>query len=150
MSGPNGAGKTIYLKQLGLLVYLAHLGFYLPAQLAEVPLVDRIAMLVKTPSVYSKDCGLKAELIALATVFSKGINLTNIGMITNKSLVLIDELGLEIDYHYAVKLLYATVCALLRPTFPKNGLLQQQTDEFQIPLSVIITHHSSVLQQNQP
>lgn len=34
ISGPNGSGKTIYMKQVAIVIYLMHLGFYVPAQFA--------------------------------------------------------------------------------------------------------------------
>lgn len=40
--GPNSSGKSIYLKQCGLIAYLAHIGSFVPAVSAHVPLMDRI------------------------------------------------------------------------------------------------------------
>lgn len=34
ITGPNGSGKTIYMKQVCLIIYLAHLGFFVPAEFA--------------------------------------------------------------------------------------------------------------------
>jgi DNA mismatch repair protein MSH5 len=34
VTGPNGSGKTIYMKQLAIILYLSHLGFYVPAEFA--------------------------------------------------------------------------------------------------------------------
>lgn len=34
ITGPNGSGKTIYMKQMGIIFYLAHLGLYVPAEFA--------------------------------------------------------------------------------------------------------------------
>lgn len=52
ISGPNGSGKTVYMKQTALIIYLAHLGFYVPAQLAEVPLIDKIVIVEAERSIY--------------------------------------------------------------------------------------------------
>jgi len=34
LTGPNASGKTIYMKQIGIIIYLAHLGLFVPASLA--------------------------------------------------------------------------------------------------------------------
>lgn len=34
ITGPNASGKTVYMKQLAIIVFLAHLGFYVPAEFA--------------------------------------------------------------------------------------------------------------------
>ena len=54
ISGPNGSGKTIYMKQTALIMFLAHLGFYVPAQLAEIPLIDKILMVEATRTIYQQ------------------------------------------------------------------------------------------------
>lgn len=35
-SGPNGAGKSVYIKQVGLIVFLAHIGSFVPAKSATI------------------------------------------------------------------------------------------------------------------
>ena len=45
LTGPNGSGKSIYSKQVGIIVFLAHLGFPVPASVAEIPLTDCILFL---------------------------------------------------------------------------------------------------------
>ena len=52
ITGPNASGKTIYMKQLGIIIYLAHLGFFVPANLAEIPLIDCILFVGKASSIY--------------------------------------------------------------------------------------------------
>jgi len=42
VTGPNSSGKSVYLKQIGLLVHLAQIGSFVPAEHAELPLFDGI------------------------------------------------------------------------------------------------------------
>ena len=42
LTGPNMAGKSTVLRQVGLITLMAHMGSYVPAENAKIPLVDRI------------------------------------------------------------------------------------------------------------
>ena len=42
ITGPNMSGKSVYLRQTGVLAYMAHAGCYVPAQKANFPVLDRI------------------------------------------------------------------------------------------------------------
>lgn len=42
ISGPNNSGKSVYLKQVGLITFLAHIGSFVPAESAMIGLTDNI------------------------------------------------------------------------------------------------------------
>lgn len=42
ITGPNASGKSMFLKQVALLVYMAHVGSYLPAAAANISMVHSI------------------------------------------------------------------------------------------------------------
>ncbi|XP_060528669.1 mutS protein homolog 5-like isoform X2 [Cylas formicarius] len=48
ITGPNGSGKSIYLKQVALVIYLAHVGCFVPAQKANVGLTRSIHCRIQT------------------------------------------------------------------------------------------------------
>jgi len=48
ITGPNASGKSVYVKQVGLLVYLAHLGSWLPCEKAIIGLTDSIFARIST------------------------------------------------------------------------------------------------------
>lgn len=48
LTGPNSSGKSIYLKQVALIVYMAHIGCLVPAEAATIGLIDHIYTRVQT------------------------------------------------------------------------------------------------------
>ena len=48
MTGPNACGKSVYLKQIGIIAFLAHFGSWVPAKEAEIPLLDTIHSRIQT------------------------------------------------------------------------------------------------------
>ncbi|KAJ8305871.1 hypothetical protein KUTeg_016416, partial [Tegillarca granosa] len=48
LTGPNASGKSVYLKQVALIVYLAHIGSFVPAEEAAIGPVDRIFTRIKS------------------------------------------------------------------------------------------------------
>ena len=42
LSGPNMGGKSCYIRQVALIALLAHIGSYVPAEYAELSLLDSI------------------------------------------------------------------------------------------------------------
>lgn len=90
ITGPNTGGKTAALKTFGLFVLLNQLGYLLPAQEdSEIPIYDNVFA----------DIGDKQDILANLSTFSSHIkNISNIlKNATDKSLVLIDELGTGTD-----------------------------------------------------
>ncbi|KAG8448653.1 hypothetical protein GDO86_015651 [Hymenochirus boettgeri] len=85
ITGPNSCGKSVYLKQVGLIVFMAMIGSYVPAADAEIGPIDGIFTRIQT--LESVSLGLSTFMIDLNQV-SRAINNA-----TEKSLVLIDEFG---------------------------------------------------------
>lgn len=85
MTGPNACGKSVYLKQIGVIAFLAHLGSWVPAAQATIPLLDAIYSRIQTTD--SIALGLSAFAVDLNQV-SMALNNAK-----GNSLVLIDEFG---------------------------------------------------------
>ena len=85
MTGANGSGKSMFLKQVALMVYMAQVGLFLPAEAAEVGLVDRIFTRIQSRE--TATAGLSAFMMDLNQVTDAVHNAT-----TN-SLVIWDEFG---------------------------------------------------------
>lgn len=42
ITGPNASGKSVFLKQIGLIVYLAHVGCFVPAKRANIGMIHSL------------------------------------------------------------------------------------------------------------
>ncbi len=85
LTGPNMAGKSTYLKQVALIVLLAQIGSYVPADSATIGIVDRIFTRI----------GAQEDLAAGQSTFMvemvEAANILNNA--TPKSLIILDEIG---------------------------------------------------------
>ena len=89
MTGPNYSGKSVYLKQVALIVYMAHVGCFVPADRATVGLTDKILTRIATRETVSRFQSafmIDLQQAALATTLA-----------THRSLVIIDEFGKGTD-----------------------------------------------------
>ena len=85
ITGPNMSGKSVYLRQTGILAYLAHAGSYVPAHRASFPILDRIFTRVgASDNVASGESTFLVEMNEAANILNNA---------TKNSLLLFDELG---------------------------------------------------------
>ena len=89
MTGPNYSGKSVYLKQVALIVYMAHIGCFVPADRAIIGLTDKILTRIATRETVSKV--QSAFMIDLQQISSA------IKLATHRSLLIIDEFGKGTD-----------------------------------------------------
>ena len=85
ITGPNMAGKSTYLRQVALLVLLAHTGSFVPANEARIDLVDRIFTRIGASDDLSR--GQSTFMVEM----TETANLLNHA--TQRSLIVLDEIG---------------------------------------------------------
>jgi len=85
LTGINKGGKSTYLRQIGICVILAHIGCYVPASKANIPLIDQIFTRVGAGDIMLKGVSTYMnEMIEVCSLLKSA---------SETSLLLIDELG---------------------------------------------------------
>lgn len=85
ITGPNMAGKSTFMRQVGLITLMAHVGSYVPAKRAKIGLVDRIATRVGASDRIGRgQSTFMVEMNEMARIVRQS---------SNRSLLIIDEIG---------------------------------------------------------
>ncbi len=85
ITGPNMAGKSVYMRQVALIAVLAHCGFFVPAESADIPLIDKIFTRVgASDDLHSGRSTFMVEMSEVSYILENA---------TDDSLILLDEVG---------------------------------------------------------
>ncbi|MGZ3866491.1 MAG: DNA mismatch repair protein MutS, partial [Bacteroidia bacterium] len=85
ITGPNMSGKSALLRQVALIVLLSQVGSFVPAQSAEIGLIDKIFTRVgASDNISSGESTFMVEMNETASILNN---------LSNRSLILMDEIG---------------------------------------------------------
>ncbi len=85
ITGPNMAGKSTYMRQVALIAIMAHVGSFVPAKAAKIPLLDRIFTRVgASDNLIFDQSTFMVEMTEVATILLHA---------TKDSLLILDEVG---------------------------------------------------------
>jgi DNA mismatch repair protein MutS len=85
LTGPNMSGKSALLRQVALITLMSHMGSFIPATLAKIPLTDKIFTRVgASDNVSGGESTFLVEMNETASILNN---------LTARSLILLDEIG---------------------------------------------------------
>jgi DNA mismatch repair protein MutS len=99
ITGPNMGGKSTFMRQNALIVIMAHMGSYVPAQSAKMGPIDKIFTRIGANDQLAKgQSTFMVEMTEMAHILKHA---------TNHSLVLIDEIGRGTSTHDGIAIAHA-------------------------------------------
>ncbi|XP_056888147.1 DNA mismatch repair protein Msh3 isoform X1 [Takifugu flavidus] len=106
ITGPNMGGKSSYIRQVALICLMAQMGSYVPASQAQLGILDGIYVRMgASDNIFQRRSTFMEELSEASEIVSRA---------TERSLVILDELGRGTSTHDGIAIAHATLEHFIR------------------------------------
>lgn len=138
LTGPNMSGKSALLRQTALITLMAHMGSFVPASHAFIPLTDKIFTRV----------GASDNLSGGESTFMVEMNETSsiINNISKRSLILLDEIGRGTSTYDGISIAWSIVEFLHNSVFKPKTLFAthyHELNDLEVRLDHVKNYHIS-------
>ena len=101
ITGPNMAGKSTYMRQVAIITIMSHIGSFVPAKSACIPITDRVFTRVgASDNLISDQSTFMVEMIEVATILQNA---------TKNSLLILDEVGRGTSTYDGLSIAWAVI-----------------------------------------
>ncbi len=138
LTGPNMSGKSAVLRQTALITLMAHMGSYVPAQAASIPLTDKIFTRVgANDNLNAGESTFMVEMLETASILNN---------ISTRSLILLDEIGRGTSTYDGISIAWSIVEFLHQSKQKPKTLFAthyHELNDLEAQLSTVHNYHVS-------